>query len=585
MPRGGVVVETLNKKSVNRAKWIQFWRQDPVQAAIDIFGGGDTKKFDLDLHQKITLRQMWFNDAQTNIMSRGCGKTFLDGVCGALEAILKPGHRVGLIGPSYRQSKLMFAEVEKLYEKSPLFQESCAKPPVSSPESCYLKFKAAPGKVGSVIEALPLGTDGGKIRGVRYFSTYVDEAAQVPKMVLDVVVRGFMATSANPMEQVQRLAEQKRMLDEGLITEDMIKNPPSNKLVFSTTAFYQYNHAWERVSNLIDAFLRGKRRADGGHGDPSKFVFKGEALNGGQIPHRVMTDGKRGLVAFTSFDPSPGFMNIESIKESRREMSDYTFRMEYMAFFPPDSEGFFRRSVLDKARTHRSFGPVLQPKKGCLYTMGVDPARKSDNFSIAVFEVDPEAQEIRLVRVYAWNQKRFPYVTKMVRDIKKLYGIEYFEMDAGGGGTTIRDLLATKELCPPGERLILEQENDEFRLDIGDRHLGKLVEFSNYSWLHDAHYTLLSGLQHGLLKIAAKPPIVGEIWTPEHDEADEEIEKALAEMSSIVHTPLGQRSRWDTPTDSMRKDRYSAILIGYWAATKVMERAGKPKKLASGFWL
>jgi hypothetical protein len=35
----------------------------------------------------------------------------------------------------------------------------------------------------------------------------------------------------------------------------------------------------------------------------------------------------------------------------------------------------------------------------------------------------------------------------------------------------------------------------------------------------------------------------------------------------------------------MRKDRYSAILIGYWAATKVLEREGKGKQLAGGFWL
>ena len=265
-------------------------------------------------------------------------------------------------------------------------------------------------------------------------------------------------------------------------------------------------------------------------------------------------------------------------------MSDYTFRMEYMCYFPPDSEGFFRRSSLDKARAHAEFGPQVLPRRGCHYTMGVDPARTSDNFAIAIFEVDPEAEEIRLVRVYSFNKKNFPEMHRQVRQIRKHWGIEYFEMDAGGGGTTIRDLLASKESCPIGERLILEKDFDEHRTLTGDRFLGPLVQFSNYEWVHDANHALLSGLQHGLLKIASKPPLPGEIVTPEHEEADEEIEKALTEWASIVTQQVGNRTRWDTPTPTMRKDRYSAILLGYSAARKVLDNYRKPKKLAWGFW-
>ena len=74
-------------------------------------------------------------------------------------------------------------------------------------------------------------------------------------------------------------------------------------------------------------------------------------------------------------------------------------------FFPPDSEGFFRRSLLDSVRARSDFGPIFEPRTGCLYTMGVDPARSDDNFAVAIFEIDPSAEEIRLVRVLACQQE------------------------------------------------------------------------------------------------------------------------------------------------------------------------------------
>lgn len=568
-----------SKKSFNFEKMIAFWRMNPVQAAKDIFD------VDLDTHQRIVLNQVWNNENQTNILSRGCGKTFVCGLGASLEGILKPNYRVGLIAPSFRQSKMIWAEVEKLYEKSPLFQLSVAKPPAITPEKCYLKFKAAQGQVGTVIEALPMGADGGKIRGARYFSTYCDEAAQVQKEVLDVVVRGFMATSSNPMERVKLMEEQRKLVEAGVITAEQMLRPPANKFVFSTTAFYQYNHSWERVSKLIEDLNQTRRKAERAKADLSKFQFAGQPLNDNQIPHRVMTDGKRGLCAFTCMDPSEGFMNLSSIKEAKREMSDYQFRMEYFAYFPPDSEGFFRRSVLDKARDHISFGVALEPRKGMIYTMGIDPARTGDNFSVAIFEIDPSVGEIRLVRVVAWNKKNFPECHRLVRDLRRLYNITYFKMDAGGGGTTIRDLLADANSCPVGERLILERDFEEHKTRVGDRFLAPLVQFSSYEWVHDANHNLLSGLQHGMLKIAAPSPLPGVIWTPDAQDADDEMEKALTEWSSIVQTALGQRMRWDTPTKTMRKDRYSAILIGYDAALELLNRTRKPAKLASGFWM
>lgn len=569
---------------------IMYWRYNPVEAANDIFGTYDPDWYLAPL-QRIVLKNRWTHTTEYDVLSRGTGKTFLNALTASLKCMLFPGHRVGLIAPSFRQSKMVFEEVRKLWLKSPLFQQSCE--PHITPESCTMKFKAAPGRNPSHLEALPLGSDGAKIRGARFFTVVADEAAQIDNDILNTVVRGFLATSENPGARAKFMAEQRAKIARGEMSEADLIRPDDNTFIASSTAFYQYNHLWQRVQGVMDEVLTPLKQYQIANQCSQEQALKalphirlaGGPLNGGQIPYRVMSNGRKCLTAFTYLDPPEGFMNLATIEESRAEMTDYVFRMEYEAFFPPDSEGFFRRQLLDAARSHNLFSCHLIPEKGLEYVMGIDPARTHDNFAISIFAVDNVNRMIMLVRVLTWNKKNFPEMARNVRRLIKQYKIKYFEMDAGGGGTTIRDLLANRENCPPGEKLILERDFDEHRALVGERMLGPLVQFSDSQWCHDANFNLLSGIQHGLMKIASVPANVGNVlWTPELEDADEEMEGALLEMSSIIVTSAGSRMHWDTPTKNQRKDRYSAVLIGYNAALKVLKDGARGPQLAMGFW-
>lgn len=572
------MIENPNSKSHNYAALVLEWQKNPVLAAKDILG------VRLEPLQEIVLMSRWKHDSEIDVLSRGCGKTFLNAVFSVLRAMLLPGHRVGLIAPSFRQSKMMFAEIEKLYQKSPMFQEACLRDPVKSADSCSITFKAAQGFNGSFIEALPLGTDGAKIRGARYYDVVADEGAQIDDNILNTVVRGFLATSSDPIARAEYFEECERKIAAGEMTEADIVNPENNKFIISSTAFFQYNHLWTRVSAIIKEVMQEYKQLQRDGKDTSHIKLLGGPLNGGQIPFRVMSNGRTALTAFTYLDPRRGFMNKKTIEDARRDMSPYLFSMEYEAYFPPDSEGFFRRSDLDKCRTHCEFSCLEGPRRGMLYTMGIDPARSGDNFAIAIWEVDVAGATCNLVRVMAWNKKEFTVMHREVRKLIREFGITYFQMDAGGGGTTVRDLLASRENCPIGEDLILEQGFDEHRVKTGKRLLGPLVQFSSGDWVRDANYNLLSSIQHGHVKIAAKPGSGGEVWTPMKEDMDKEMEETLVEMSSIVMSTSGSRQKWDTPTDTMRKDRYSAVLIGHDAALKVLNSHNKPKSLPLGGW-
>jgi hypothetical protein len=561
---------------------VLYYRENPDIAALDLLG------IDLAPHQRLSLKAMWKCPFVILCLTRGGGKTFMLALFAVLRALLFPGEKIGIIAPTYRQSKFVFAEIEKMYERSPEFRAACVKPPVKSPESCYVKLQGSENKVGSSIEALPLG-DGGKIRGARFFTIICDELAQIPSDILDIVVRGMMATSKNPMENVRKIEEQEKLLAEGKI--DKIQGPEQNKIVFASTAYYQYNHFWDRVQGfqqiLNDKIEQAAKLMAEGKPVPEELrvICRGDSPNHGQVKHRVMMDNKRALIFFNFEDPPAGFMNQDSIEEARREMTDYMFRMEYCCYFPADSDGFFARSLLDKARNHREFSCHLEAKnKDLVYILGIDPARSGDNFAIAVYAVDISKRTISLVRMLTYNKKTFPDMHYEIRRLMKVYNVAEIGMDSGGGGRTIRDLMADKDCLPQGEDLILQRGFEEHKFKKG-KHILELFEFSKYDLVHTSNHNLLSALQHGELKIAAPPPCGKETLTPALELADEEIEQTLEEMQNIVVkvTPTG-RMHWDTPMKNQKKDRYSAALIGYHMASSYLQMINKPVELAGGFW-
>lgn len=509
--------------------------------------------------------------------------TFLGAVYCALQGLLHPGTQVGIIAPSYRQAQLTYNVIEDLYNCSPTFA-AFVEHTSRRPEKCSFRFKSLGGVKPSVIEALPLGADGNKLRGARYFRIFIDEIAQVEDTIVNRVVRGFMATNQDPMGNVLRLkeAEARGQTDIEL---------PENRIVFASSAYFQFNHLWSRVSDTMNEILDGHALARRKGQGVEKYKLIGEGINDNQIPHRIMSNGKAGIQAFKWDDPSPGFINIDSVQQARTEMSEYDWLMEYNAFFPADSDGVFKRSLLDKAREHNDFTCRDAPRPGCYYTMGIDPARGHDNFAVAIFEVEPEFERINLVRVMTWNEKPFPLMHKVVRDLVFKWKIEHFKIDggSGGGGTTLRDMLADREMCPAEQPLILEQDNPEHRAFIGKYYLAPLCQFGNFAWLSSAVNNLLAGLQQGALRIAAKPDAVctdTDATAYEQLEAwDDEMEQALMEWSSIIAVPTANRIRWDTPTKHQRKDRFSAILMGYDGALEILNRHRKPRSLPMGFWV
>lgn len=503
---------------------IEFYRANPCIAAYDLLG------VDLAPIQRIVFEDMWFKNYVIAVAGRGYGKTYLLGVLSVLSCMLYPGYRVGLIAPVFRQSKMIFSEVEKLYAKNTLLREACDKRPTRGSDTCYLRFKSMGGYNPSYIEALPLG-DGSKIRGSRFYLIVVDELAQVPDKTLDMVVRPMGATTLEPMENVRRLERQKQLIEAGLATEDDFEAETVNKMIMTSSGFFKFNHMWRRMKDHWDQMDL--------HGEDSQYRVW-------QIPYWDLPDG---------------FLDKNNIMEAKRIMSDAEFRMEYEAAMISDSEGFFKASLLEACTTDSGFTLEVRGEPGANYIIGVDPSQGGDaSCGIVIIKA---GKPNKIVNVVELKRKTTQELTMMTQAICEAYNVMRIFMDKGGGGKAIMDLL--EDGYNDYEPLI-DRTNEDHRHMKG-RHILEMVNF-NPSWISDANFTTLSMLEDKSLLFPEPPLTSAEIL----GEAYENIKTLKKQMLNIIvtQTPSGAL-HFDTPKKGQNKDLYSAVILAAHGARQVVK--------------
>lgn len=505
------------------ADMIGYYRNNPVMAAYDLLN------VDLAAIQRIVLKDMWFKNFTITVAGRGFGKTFLLGVNAVLHALLYPGYRVGLVSASFRQSKMIFMEVEKIYQRSPIVREACEKRPVRGSDTCYLKFKGTDKSNGSFIEALPVGVDGAKIRGSRFYLIEIDELAQMTSDIIDLVIRPFGAVSLEPMQRVRERQRQEEMIRQGLATEDDFVSKTSNKMVMASSGYFKFNHMWHRMKSYWKAMEE--------EGEKTKYAVH-------QVPYQLLPKA---------------FLDEDNIKEARRTMSSIEFAMEYEAAMVSDSDGFFKASMLEACTIGSTFSILVTGNRNKEYVMGVDPNQGGKaSCGVVIIELgDPH----KIVYV---NELKKKTTQEMVIEFQRLvdsFNISHIFMDSQGGGKPIRDLLQEG------------YNNHEPVLDVDDettkgrqgRRILKLVN-PTPSWINDANFDTLSLFEHKNLRFPSLPlssdPIAERLY--------EEIRVLKSQLLNIVVTQTSRGVRhFDTPKKGQNKDLYSALVLASWGVKEL----------------
>jgi hypothetical protein len=573
---------------------------------------GTTAKllFDIELHpiQVAILQEFWIRPFPMYIASRGFGKSFLMALYCTLRCVLVPGTKIVVVGAAFRQSKIIFEYMETLWRNSPILRSifsSNDDGPRRDVDRCTMRLDE------SWTIAVPMG-DGSKIRGLRAHIIIADEFASISPDIYETVVAGFAAVSANPIQNVKEEAKRKAMREAGMWNDELeaLQIKKNNQAIISGTADYAFKHFaqyWRRYKLIINS-----------KGDPHKLaeIFDGEVPDSFnwrdysiiRIPYEIIPKG---------------FMDDKQVSRAKATIHTGIYNMEYAACFTEDSDGFFRRSLIENCVSSDTnpimigektivFDAVTQGNPKLEYVYGIDPASEKDNFSIVVLELHPDHSRI----VYCWTTNRsnfkerqktglineydfYGFCARKIRNLMKIFPCVKIGMDAQGGGVAIEEALHDPGKLEEGENLIwpIIEDKPKDTDDQAGLHILELVQFARADWTAQANHGLRKDLEDKVLLFPRfdqltlamaldkeNKDIMETDFVNIYDSNSDcilEIEELKNELTTIVMTQTstgsGGRDRWDTPEvklsngkkGKLRKDRYSSLLIANMIARQI----------------
>ena len=551
--------------------------------------------------QALMLKEMWSRKFPMLIASRGFGKSFILSVYSILRALLVPGRKIVIVGAAFRQSKVLFEYMDSVWRNSPLLRDIVGGSggPRRDVDMCRLKIG------DSQITCLPLG-DGSKIRGQRANDIIADEFASIPREIFENVVAGFAAVSASPVENVRRIAAKKKAIELGEVSEEEEEahEEGANQIILSGTAYYDFNHFaeyWKKWKSFITS-----------QGDPKKL---GEMFGEDGVPDGF--DWRQYSIIRVPFELLPeGFMDAAQVARSKATVHSGIYQMEFGACFSTDSNGFFKRSLIESCVASPQnpislpsgdidFQAVLRGNPNARYVYGIDPASEVDNFSIVVMEVHEDHSRV----VYCWTTNRsrhkeqvkagmadesdfYSYCARKIRNLMKVFPCAEIALDAQGGGIAIMEALHDKDKIREGEVPIWPTIDDKKEKDTDGEpglHIVELIQFAKADWVAEANHGLRKDFEDktvlfpyfdsATLGLAISDDKIKNRIYDTLEDCVMEIEELKDELSMIImsQTPSG-RDKWDTPEvklpggrkDRLRKDRYSSLIMANMSARKIL---------------
>lgn len=313
--------------------------------------------------------------------------------------------------------------------------------------------------------------------------------------------------------------------------------------------------------------------------------------------------------------------------------------------FLRDSDGFYRRSLIESCVTGKPDKPISLPDSGKVefhaalrgepgieHYFGVDPASEKDNFSVVIVAAHSDHRRI----VYSWTTTRaafkkkqkagivkdgdfYGYCAKKIRELMKSFPCKRILMDSQGGGVAVREAFHDPDKVPEGELPIWEVIDDDPK-KVKDTdgqpgwHILEMVNFAKADWVSEANHGMRKDFEDKVLLFPYFDPIsIGEAAEQDKElgrvvlregesvalydtleDAVVEIEELKDELATIVHTQTGVQGRdhWDTPEVKLaggkkgrqRKDRYSALLMANMGARQAARVLPAAAYEARGGW-
>ena len=337
--------------------------------------------------QAMAIKTMMVADYSMMVWSRGLSKTFSTAMLIILMCLFKKGANIGVVGPSFRQSKNVFQKIEDILRKpEAILTKACGYKLQKGTDQWILTLGAGTAK------ALPLAT-GDKLRGSRFNIMVLDEFLAIPEKIFNEVITPFLSVVENPTERDELEKLENLLIEQGDMKPSERYVWPNNKLILLSSPSYKFEYMYKLYRQYIDLIFRGS--------DEKRNLLSDEKF--GEEPENAYR-----AIMQLSYDCAPkALYDRNLLKQAKETMSEQQFNREFSAQFIDESDGYFRMSKMIACTVPDGGFPAVElvgdPTDE--YILAFDPSwsgnASSDHFAIQIFKLDKDNQTICLVHSYA----------------------------------------------------------------------------------------------------------------------------------------------------------------------------------------
>ena len=333
--------------------------------------------------QEIIIRSIFKRDNGLVVGARGGSKSTLIVFMALLYPILHFNSKMCLISTNFRASRRILEQAEQIINsrKAKLLKqcfENKQKNTKNIIERAPDLYRIRLGEPSnSEVFSLPL-TEG--LRGTRATFVCVDELVTVSEEMVEVIIRPFLTARQNYQEEVEIRRQEDELIKLNKMTEKDRVSFPRNKFCGFSSASYQFQYLYKYYTNLVKQIMEPKDDSS------SNFCMR---------------------FSYEAF-PEKNFLDMTQIniaKQDGGENTDY-FKREYRAIFTDSSGSYFNIKKLNDCTIKIGNHPTtcIKGNKNSEYILSIDPSysssKGSDFFAMGVYLINKDERKITLVHTY-----------------------------------------------------------------------------------------------------------------------------------------------------------------------------------------
>ena len=539
----------------------------------------------LAAYQEIILKG-WFNrNFSMMVAGRGCGKSTLAALFCCLYPIFYPATKILLAGPTFRTSRNIFNEVEKIVngKEATLLKQAFSKDPHHRTDICFWDIND-----GS-ITAIPL--NGEKIRGFRATVLILDEFLLLNKDIVEKVLMPFLVANDNIKERLVAIEREDELIKIGAMKEEertVFKN--NTKMICLSSASYTFQYLYEKFKQWSQTIYDENSKEDATY-----------------------------FITQIGYEGIPDAMISKTIIEEAEAggLSNPNFRREYLAEFINDNDGYFSAKKMKECTLEPGETPhlTLAGNKDKKFIVSIDPnfnnSQTADHFAMCVMEYNPDTGFGTVIHQYANSEADLKANVDYFYYLLTHFNVIFVILDFAGGEKFIQACNLSEHFQKAkiklkfiefdslieGPEQVEELKKARNQYNQSDWKICLEQHFST-EWIRKANEYLQSNINYKRVffgsKITPDGSIFDSVISQEVDtslmgfkggsqasmkleainEQDYLIDLVKTECALIeVKTTsqgtqsfdLPQHLRRDKSADKARKDSYTALKLGNWA--------------------